>query len=104
MGKLSEEDKLKIIEMRSEGITIKLIAKHFNVRQGAIQYHLSEEVRDVIKQRAREHSKKNNKNREPRTEYMRLYMMSRRKKDPKFNEKVKENVRNNNRRMKTLKK
>jgi len=52
-------------------------------------------VKIVIK-RAKEFSKKNYKNRKPRTEYMRNYMMKRRKNDPVFKELINKYNRKNN--------
>lgn len=93
MNKITEEQKRQMKLMRRKGYSYAKIAVRFNVCSNTVQYHLDPIQKKKIKERAI----RNQKPRGPRTDYMRNYMMKRRKTDPEFAERLRGHVRKSQR-------
>lgn len=83
-NKVTEEMKVKIKQMRSDGLTFEKIGEKFGISISTVAYHSDEKHKKKCIARAI-------KNRKPRdrTEYNRKYQAERYKNDPEFREKQK---------------
>ena len=81
--KVTEQMKVKILEMKSAGETNAKIAEKLNISTSTVSYHSSEKHRQL----AIERSKRNEKVRD-RLKYMREYQSERYNNDPEYKEKI----------------